>query len=49
MAIESPQEIAVDLDYERTLRKQRANLNPIIVIPGILGSKLVDEDYSHSI
>jgi len=38
-----------DLDYERNIRDKNSHLNPIIVIPGILGSKLVDQDSSHSI
>ncbi len=41
--------IATEIDYERLLRKQTGGLNPVIVIPGILGSKLVDRESSHSV
>jgi pimeloyl-ACP methyl ester carboxylesterase len=39
----------LDIDYEHSIRDKNASLNPVIVIPGILGSKLVDIDLSHSL
>lgn len=42
-------EITSEFDDERSLRNENNRSNPIIVIPGILGSKLVDKDYSHSV
>lgn len=47
--MKSATEITNDIDYERLIRKQSDGFNPVIVIPGILGSKLVDQDYSHSV
>lgn len=38
-----------DLAYERAVRRENKELNPVIVIPGILGSQLVDEDYAKSV
>jgi len=36
------------INYEDNIRHKNNSLNPIIVIPGILGSKLVDKDLTNS-
>jgi len=37
-----------DINFEENIRHKNTSLNPIIVIPGILGSKLVDKDLTNS-
>ena len=45
----TPNENSLNLIYERAAQYHEPDRNPIIVIPGILGSRLIDDDSGRTV